>query len=229
MTISYKFAYVTVTTRVRYCQKGIRMSYIIYVPKSIYENNLISDQEVSYYIVINYFAKNKLPIYNKEMLNVMYGENHSERLDRGFNTTITSLLNKGIIKGKKTGRFSYDINPDSLAFQGAYAKVSYEGILNILKSGSRNIFQLVRYYCWLMGSRNGIWGSIKTEYFAEIMQCNIRTIYRYNEKLESMKLIYIIRSDTIKKSSTGQIYHENNKYCAFDDRALTNIKANNTI
>lgn len=182
-------------------------------------SNDFSDLEVVYYIIICYMSRNNKTIDSKHIMEEMYGRGQfPNRASRYIHSSINGLLDKGVIKGIQTSRDSYEIDPSSTYFEGRYAKLIYRDVVKILRAGVKNYSQLVRYYCWLMGSRKGMFGNMKATYFANSLSCDIRTIYRYSQKLEELEVIYIERSNKINIGQNGNIYQDNNIYCSFVDK-----------
>lgn len=193
------------------------MGFNIYVPKSIYTDENLTDYDVAMYCVIQPFYS--LPFSDgayvsmKMVKYVMYGgkvlnwkqKNEAEE-------SIQRLIDRGVFSGSCISDDVYSLERYELPKY--YATIDYEDIKLILDSQNKSRYAVIRYLCALIGSfnnkikiggRTNIIGTQKISYYQHLLNINSRTIIRYNALLEELKVIYVAHVSG-KDGETQNIY-----------------------
>lgn len=207
------------------------MSYKIYVPRSVYLDSGITNQELITYCVLYTYAKNSVVDFElvtiESLLWRMYGKYEvSRKVRQNVIDAVEGLIVKKIISCEHPNNGIFILRSDQFAHTNQFAQIDYDVMRSIMDLEYKNKHQLFRYYCVMMGSRNGVASNMKVEYFAKLLNVSEKTILSYNKILEDEKIIYILRASSLKESSDGGIYRDNNLYCAYEDRLeLFNAKS----
>ncbi|MCQ2770959.1 MAG: hypothetical protein MJ236_04085 [Clostridia bacterium] len=199
------------------------MDYKIYLPRDVYLDKEITSQEIITYCALYMFGKQSHDEYElvtvDNLLWRIYGEyTVGRKVRQGIIDAIESLTIKKIVYCEQPSKGIYLLKTDQFVATSQFAQISYVAMRKIMTSEYRNKAQAFRYYCILMGSRNGVASNMKLSYFAEAMEVSEKTIMTYNKLLEDLKIIYVIRGNELKNGEDGGIFRDNNIYCAYEDR-----------
>lgn len=177
----------------------------LFIPNYVYKDLTLSDKEIVCYLAIYSLCKGKFTNENYISTECVELQIYGTRTNKSIGDSLDLLIFKGIIDGEKLTDTIYKISGDSFDSNDYFAILPYDSFISLMHSNYKNKDQLLRYYCWLLGSRTNKVGNQKISYFAKVMECSERTIIRYNQILEDMKLIYIKRV-TLKNQHGANIY-----------------------
>ena len=204
------------------------MRYNIYVPKAVYMDENLTDYDVMMYCVIQPFYSLPLSggaIVSLDMLKyAIYGEkewNWKQRKE--FKDSFSKLLDLGIYHATQISDNLYDFERYEAPVH--YAVFDYSAIHNILRSGYKSKYGMLRYLCALTGSFNnkievggksGVIGTQKISLYQNMLNISEDTVIRYNDALKKLKIIYIAHIS----GNGDHEFHSCNIYGRYEDKEL---------
>lgn len=197
----------------------------------------VKAHEATYYLATQICAK---PYYSNESIVSVEAVNYiltkNPEPDKRFRHVTVMYLNRlissRILIGSQLSKRCYLINSASFDVTNTtYSVITYDEFATIINSGLKNTHELLAYFCCLIGSINSaasvtyrgatkkrVVGFQKISYFANTLNIGYRTVIRYNEQLEKLKLIYIRRDSRISTLSDGTVVREPNLYGRYADK-----------
>lgn len=205
----------------------------IYLSKNVLTDTCLSDVAISVYVAIRMIQfKNRYEYYitGEAVYCYLMGDLADDlRKIKIFNNAIMELCESGyitILQNKKNNRFKVDVR--NLVIENVkesknyYTIVYQEEIYKIMNSNERYHFKLLRYFLCLTSTFIQDSGGLVSYTPANILRDiadikNIKTVYRYNEILQDLKIIYVHKSkDYIKEGS--EIKTISNVYGRYKDK-----------
>ena len=212
------------------------MSYNIYVPKTVYMDENITDYDLMMYCVLQPFYS--LPLSEGAIVSldtvrvVVYGDaDLNWKQKKEPKESIERLIEAGVLNGRLIPNVGTVYKFDRYELPEYYAAFDYNAVQMILRSDHKAKYALLRYFCVLVGSfsnsihvqgKTNIIGTQKLSYYASLLHVDERTIMRYNSALEEMKLIYILHTS----GDSEHDFQTFNVYGRYEDRDLVDQYAN---
>lgn len=220
----------------------------IVIGKKALENKGLSHESISVYATIqlikSYHFNDKQLYVNSNMI-YFYMNGFIDKVSRKKMEQIKSgldcLVDNGIIVPVNiVGKYEYILNVKDLDINSKddyFVKISYDEYNKIMTCGKQvNRYQMFSYFCTIISNINysknyfnkssyvGKFCGLTLKVLAEkSMINNYRLLCKedgYNDILEELKLLYIYKSDTIKRIGDGQYENLNNIYCRYKDKDL---------
>lgn len=173
---------------------------MILIPDEIIKNEDMTDLEFTVYCYIKDLCWNKelLPrlVLTNMVLHDMYDDfpNISRKIRNEISSALSSLINKGIIRGKIFSGGMIEVEVASLECPNYYTVVNNAEINTIIRNKKNNCHTLFRFYCKLLSTYNNTKIGKLPEYaLAAMFNMPRSTVGRYITTLEDLGILYVYR------------------------------------